>query len=616
MRKIIGQTKTVRDVLANNRFAIDYYQREYAWQEKQIRELIEDLTTHFLNDYTPGDSREATEQYSHYFLGSFIISEKDGQKYIVDGQQRLTSLTLLLMHLRYLQQGRGEAVSPVDDLIHSNYRGRYTFNLDVPERTKCMESLLQHQTYDGSDESESVRNIVARYDDLVALFPEELSTDLVPYFADWLQWNVQLVEITAFTDDDAYTIFETMNDRGLNLTNTDMLKGFLLANITDAAARDRAGTLWKNRVAQLRESGKEVDADGIKAWLRSQFAEKIRERHKNARPEDFDLIGTEFHRWVRANRKRDDVALTSSPAFSRFIERDFDFYTRQYLRILDASTRLRRGLEHIYYNARMFFTSQHLPLLAPLTHEDSDMVVDRKLRLVATYLDILINRRIWNSHNIGSSTMQYTLFQLTRAIRHLSAEALADTLYSRLATDGAETFTTNPRFALRHQNQEYVRLILARLTDFVERQAGLPSRYVEYVTAEGKQRYEIEHIWANKPERHSDEFGQPADFADYRNRIGGLLLVPKSFNASYGALPYEEKVKHYDAQNLLARSLNAQAYEHNPGFVRFMEQSGLPFTSYEQFCKVNLDERQELYTQIAERVWDPAQLLVLADARA
>ena len=63
--------------------------------------------------------------------------------------------------------------------------------------------------------------------------------------------DVHLVEITAYSDDDAYTIFETMNDRGLSLSPTDMLKGYLLANITDAEKRTRAGHVWKQRVQAL-----------------------------------------------------------------------------------------------------------------------------------------------------------------------------------------------------------------------------------------------------------------------------------------------------------------------------------------------------------------------------
>lgn len=125
----------------------------------------------------------------------------------------------------------------------------------------------------------------------------------------------------------------------------------------------------------------------------------------------------------------------------------------------------------------------------------------------------------------------------------------------------------------------------------------------------GRNRYEVEHIWADKPERHTDEFSHPADFAEYRNRIGGLLLLPKSFNASYGALSYEEKLQYYYSQNLLARSLHPQCYYHNPGFLQFKSQSGLPFRPHEQFKKADLDERGALYRQIAERIWDPDQLL-------
>src|ERR1035441_4386191 len=74
-------------------------------------------------------------------------------------------------------------------------------------------------------------NLHQRYRDIEENFPDELSGPSLPYFTDWLLENVHLVEITAYSDDDAYTIFETMNDRGLSLSPTDMLKGYLLANM-------------------------------------------------------------------------------------------------------------------------------------------------------------------------------------------------------------------------------------------------------------------------------------------------------------------------------------------------------------------------------------------------
>lgn len=124
----------------------------------------------------------------------------------------------------------------------------------------------------------------------------------------------------------------------------------------------------------------------------------------------------------------------------------------------------------------------------------------------------------------------------------------------------------------------------------------------------GKNGYEIEHVWANKPEQHTEEFPHPADFLEYRHRIGGLLLLPKSFNASYGDLPYNQKSPHYNGQNLLARSLQPSCYDHNPGFLRYVERIELPFRPHESFKRNDLDERQDLYRQIAEEIWNPARL--------
>lgn len=317
------------------------------------------------------------------------------------------------MHNR---QGERSDRVKLEDLIFSEKYGRKSFNIDVDERKQCLEAIYNNNDYDVSNEPESVRNIKARYQDIEKLFPDEINDEALPYFVDWLIENVYLVEITAYSDEDAYTIFETMNDRGLSLNPLEMLKGYLLANISDEAKRYQANQTWKKRISSLADFGKDEDADAFKAWFRGQYAESIRERKKGAQPKDFDRLGTEFHRWVRENREK-----------------------------------------------------------------------------------------------IG-------------------------------------------------------------------------------------------------PELHSDEFQHESDFAEYRHRIGGLLLLPKSFNASYGDLPYKEKLKHYFSQNLLARSLHPNCYQHNPGFLYFINSSKLPFRPHPDFKRADLDARQALYQRIAECLWDSRRL--------
>ncbi len=604
MREILGKAKTVRELLKGVKYSIDYYQREYKWQDNHIRDLVDDLSGKFLEDYDPDHARNKVADYPHYFLGSIIISKKDSTSYIVDGQQRLTSITLLLTLLRTLQKGRPDQVN-VDELIVSEKYGQKSFNLYVDERIPCMEALFEDQPFELAGRTESVQNLYRRYGDIQTSLPEELRGGALPYFIDWLLENVHLVEITAYSDDDAYTIFETMNDRGLSLSPTDMLKGYLLANIDDLTKRTAANTRWRERIRELNQSGKEVEPDCFKAWLRSQYATRIRERRKGARPEDFDRIGTEFHRWLR--EASSSIGLKQSDDFYRFIDRDFEFYSRQYLRLIAASQKPVQGLEHVLYNAEHGFTLQYLLLLAPLLAGDGDSVVVQKCRLVARFLDIFLAWRLWNFRSIAYSTMQYAMFVVMRDIRGLSPSPLAHKLRELLARE-RETFASNERLRVHQQNRYALHRLLARLTDYVETQSGLPSRYLDYV-GEGTARYEVEHIWADHPEQHVNEFGHAADFAEHRNRIGGLLLLPRSFNASYGDLAYEEKLPHYNTQNLLARSLHSLCYEHNPGFLRFVQESGLPFKPYVHFEKAELEERGLLYRQLAERIWNPDDLL-------
>ena len=610
MKEIRGFAKNVRALLSGSRFSIDYYQREYRWEQKQIVELIEDLTEKFLDSYEEGDERSAVEGYGHYFLGSIIISEKDRLKYIIDGQQRLTSLTILLIFLCHNLTSDDEK-HQLAELIFSQKYGKRSFNLDVDERTACMEALFTGKDFDETDQPESVVNIVNRYQDIVETFVDELTGNAAPYFADWLIENVYFVEITAYSDADAYTIFETMNDRGLSLTPTDMLKGYLLANITDAELRADASEVWRDHIVKLQQLGKEEDADAIKSWLRSQYAQTIRERKRGAVPLDFDLIGTEFHRWVRDHEE--DLGLSGSNSFSEFIKDNFAFYGHWYEQVRKAAETLTEGLEVIYYNAQSKFTLQYPALLAPLVITDSEETILRKLRIVASYIDILVARRVWNWKTTSYNAMQYNMFQLVILnIRGKEVSELADVLVGRLEAE-EETFSTNDRFHLHGTNGRQIHRLLARMTDYVETNSGRASRYAEYIRRGGANGYEVEHIWADHPDRHTDEFAHPNDFSEYRNRIGDLLLLPKSFNASYGDNTYEQKLKHYFGQNLLAQSLHENAYKHDPGFRRFRDESGLPFQPHSEFRKTDLDTRQRLYHDIAERVWAPERLTTEAD---
>jgi len=132
-----------------------------------------------------------------------------------------------------------------------------------------------------------------------------------------------------------------------------------------------------------------------------------------------------------------------------------------------------------------------------------------------------------------------------------------------------------------------------------------------------KDPHEVEHVMADKPERYvPDVYPNEHVFAEERNRLGALLLVPKSFNASYGALPYKDKRPHYNSQNLLARTFTDEGYDHNPKFLGYWERSGLPFESVAEFGKDALQGRQALYRDLAAEVWSVERFELKGSASA
>ncbi len=317
--KIDANDRTVSEVLNEKKYTVDYFQREYNWESKHIEQLVTDLTTAFLNEYTHGDPRKKGEEYNNYYLGPFVISEKDGTRSIIDGQQRLTSLTLLLIYLNNLQKEHGidEDIKP---MFLSRHRGQVSFNIQVDERTECLKQLYKNGEYHPKENDDlSTINMADRYMDIVQAFPDELKGDVLPFFIDWLKYNVILVEIVAYSDDNAYTIFETMNDRGLNLTPTEMLKGFILSRFQDSATRQQANEIWKKSVQKLHNYYKDEDQQFFQAWLRGQYAQTTRPRSAGSQNEDFEKIGTRFHSWVRDNLDEIGLDQERPDSFENFV---------------------------------------------------------------------------------------------------------------------------------------------------------------------------------------------------------------------------------------------------------------------------------------------------------
>ncbi len=603
--KIDADDHNVFEVLNEKKYTVDYFQREYSWEQKHIEQLVTDLTSTFLDVYKEGDDRAEVEHYNNYYLGPFVVSSKDGGKSIIDGQQRLTSLTLLLIFLNNLQKELGGKES-IEPLVFSEKYGKKSFNIQVEERMKCLEKLFLEGSYEAQpDDDESTLNMANRYADIVEAFPEEIKGKAFPYFLDWLKYNVILVEITAYSDDNAYTIFEAMNDRGLNLTSTEMLKGYVLSRFKVAKDREKANFLWKESIQSLHRYSKDEDQKFFQAWLRGQFADTIRQGKAGSSNEDFEKIGTRFHSWFRDNLEKIGVNADSQDDFRKLLHEEMKFYLRAYVDILDAQKVEKAGWEHVFYHFQWGIAdSLGLPLmLAPLKSTDPSEVTRQKINEVARFLEAFAVRRSINFRKFGASSIRYTMYSLVKELRSKDLDSLRGVLRNKLA-EMPETWEGVGEFRLHGMNRQFVKFLLARVTGFIEHQSGGVANFSTYFASPGAKPFEVEHIWEDKFEEHRDEFEQKHEFDTYRNRIGDLVLLPQGTNQSYGAKPYAEKVQHYLKENLLVKSLHPKTYESNPNFIGMVQRLDIPFRHHETFGKADIDERQKLIRRICEVIWN------------
>ncbi|MDR2036377.1 MAG: DUF262 domain-containing protein [Bacteroidales bacterium] len=603
--KIEATDTSISKLLKDQKFTIDYFQREYRWQEKHIRLLIEDLSTTFLKSYKDGDKRSEVANYQNYYLGPVVFNiNEDGKKSIIDGQQRITSITLLLIYLNHLQAECPQKIN-ITHLIFSEKYGEKSFNMSDDSREECLTSLFEKGDYTLQDnDDETVINMLERYEDIVESFPEELTGEALPYFIDWFIDNVVIVEITAYSDENAYTIFETMNDRGLNLTPTEMLKGYILSKITNKKQRTEINDLWKDEIQKLHEYDENADQSFFQAWFRGKYANTIRPGKAGSENQDFELIGSRFHNWFKDNHKS-IFNLSSSDDFYSFFKRYFPFYVKIFINMWKDQAHYNPKTPHLHYiNHWGIAESLQDPLLmASINIDDNPSVINQKLDFVARFIETFTVRRSVNYRKFGQTAIKYSIFNIIRLIRDNDLDKLSHNLIKETERID-EQWDGVWYFGLHGMNRKFVKHLLSRVSSYLDNLVGKDTTYVTYHHPNGKQ-FEIEHIWADKFEEHTDEFEQKSEFNKWRNSAGALLLLPHGTNQSFNSDKYADKIEHYLKENTYAQTLHPNYYIKNPNFLKSDIIKDLDFKPHHDFKKDDIAERQRLLQRICEKLWSP-----------
>ena len=236
--------KSVKEILSSDKYIIPIYQRNYAWGVAHIRQLIQDVW----------DSICIKDNHRKYYIGTLVVyRRKDGFFEIVDGQQRLTSLHLIMCALRNESDDMG--------LNTSWYKG---VNLSYEYRkrsTKSLEALYEHTG--GNEINDEI--MLENYRNVIPLIREIIGKDGYMQFYEYLFENVYITRVILPADTNLNHYFEIMNSRGEQLEKHEILK----ARILDAVKyKDRKMSyfikmIWEacsnmNRFVQLNFRNKDL----------------------------------------------------------------------------------------------------------------------------------------------------------------------------------------------------------------------------------------------------------------------------------------------------------------------------------------------------------------------
>lgn len=605
------------------RFTLPTYQRDYKWEPKHLLELMTDIQETFFTHYRPEHGRQAVAKYGPYFLGTIITTPSgEGQKAIVDGQQRITTLALIVSYFCRLSRDREDLkISDLSTLLRRKIYGGVEFNISFPPaRQRLFEVLVDAPKIDEGDFEQLTDTVMSipdlddgskrlfnLYGSIETAISDELDEKVLPYFVDYLTECVQLFEIGVPGEQDGHKVFVTMNDRGLKLGPIDLLKGFLLSNIPDNEGNIQAHEAWNECMRKLKAFDVDEDSVFFKAWLRGRFASTIRGKQKGASPGDFELIGDGYHRWVMDNRSL--LGLETADDFFRFVTKTIPSYVSHYCSLKRAEVEFSDSYPHAYYNSARDFTLQSMVVLAAIDSDDQHSDVARKIRLVTAFLDWFATSRAISRQDNTYNNVRDPVFSLVKQIR--SAPVVQ--LRGILKTEAAKLPIAIEDVAYWTQKNSDLLHLFARFASYLEDNLELTNKvgFPNYISrVRGVKTFDIEHVFSHSFEASKEAMGQHFDFKDptqfslARNTVGGMLLLTRGRNRSLQARPYSDKVKVYATESVLAQTLTQSFYTNNPAVSTRMQELGLAANAIEHFNLAAILERQGFYTEIAARVWD------------
>ena len=627
------EKQTVQKCLSGRTYYVDFYQREYVWTQETVEILLNDIFDCFEQVYPEYEDTELKKDtltnFPWYYLNVYITNNIGGKVYIVDGQQRLSTLTLIctkLVHkvdeaIKHSNTIENESektqihnkMQNLKDLLlpcifgSDNYEGNI-YRIDNDKRKNAMNAVLNGEEFDLSKAKfQTEKTIIERYQNISDYLDNRItSIQKLTYFVHFFLEKLIIVELCIDKQEDTAMVFEVINDRGEALKPFEILKGKLIGIIPKSDTSEYSD-IWDDSMRLI--NGKQDEF--FFQFFRSRFT-------YNHTSETENRIMYFYHRFIfEDNEIAKKLQFRKSDGKNRiknikdFISNDVVYYSKLYSKII------RNNDINLFYCNKIFqLQGQYQLILAACEINDPDE--DVKIKTIAREYDRLQMLLKLNSV-YESQAFQNITFALAKKLRTaelanyrtLFNEEIINAIKEKKGLQIVNSVLEYSAFnQLSYLNMETksLRYLLARTDDYISQEAKA-SRYdnVQNITTKGTA-YHIEHIFSRN-ETNISYFANEEDFELRRNNIGALLILKGRNNESSGNEEYTDKLQTYSSGPVWGHTLCKEFYHANKDFEDFNTElenkTGINFKYYEdKFDTTSMEERCKLLYELAKLIWD------------
>ena len=607
------RNQTVESCLKNKSYYIDFYQREYVWSKDTVEILLRDIFYAFelsYEQYKDAElSQEILEKYNWYYLNIFITNNVEGKIYIVDGQQRLSTLTLIAAKLYHATKNE-DLRDTLKDCIYGKDKWKSSiYRLDHEKRKNIMDCILKDTERPAQFKNKTEETLIARYDDISDYIDKkEMDEKKIDTFICYFLERLVLVEL-GITKDDTPMIFEVINDRGEALKPFEILKGKLVGAL-DKHDTEKYSEMWDTSINRLFNIEDVFFID----YIKSRFIFKRNSKLETA-------INNAYHRYIfEANEIADSLAFRKTDEcqianIKKFINENLDYYSKLYAKI---RSNVDKDEFLLYNNSILALSGQYQIILSAC--EVNDPQEGEKIHYIAKEYDrlfmLLTLNGVYNSNSFQE--ISYSLNEKLRGLpieryRQIFDETIIETVKERRGMQNVVSvleYQTFLKASYTNIDKRPLRYFLARVEKFIcDRLQREMNNDVHYIATKTGYRtgYHIEHILSHN-ETNLKYFDSEEDFESKRNMLGGLLLLKDQDNISSGNEEYEDKLKTYSAGLVWGHTLCSDFYHTNKKLDEFnaylKEVCGHQIQSIDKFDKEALYDRCELLFNLVKLIWE------------